>query len=204
MIKIGSKKKRIKIKDIHDLTKLLRNIEGYISDKELFTLFDYSRNLSLDAPIIEIGSYKGKSTLALAIGAMQGKGNRVYAIDPHEDFIGINGGKYGSNDLESKLKAITKYGLGQRIYPICLNSEQVASVWNKEIALLWIDGDHSQKAVESDYLGFYKWVQKDGFVVFHDCNMETVASVILNFVEPDEDLILSCDLGNMKIYQKCN
>jgi len=33
--------------------------------------------------ILEIGSFKGKSTISLALGSMAVNGEKVYAVDPH-------------------------------------------------------------------------------------------------------------------------
>jgi cephalosporin hydroxylase len=42
---------------------------------------------------------------------------------------------------------------------------------NKTIDFLFIDGDHSYKAVKSDFENYSKFVRKGGIVAFHDINL---------------------------------
>ena len=155
----------------------LKTITGQINPKELFVLYNYAAALHNGSTIVEIGSYKGKSTVALGLAAKQ-NGSRVYCIDPHENFKGIAGGVFGPADLKDKLAAINKFDLGDIIFPVCLSSVEVAKIWQKPIDLLWIDGDHSYETVSSDFLYFSRFVNQDGIIIFHDSQMDGVAKVI--------------------------
>src|SRR5947209_5516480 len=70
-----------------DLTGWLRPEEGEL----LFRAAALVRG----SAIVEIGSAAGKSTVALSKGAAHGHGVPVFAIEPHEEFIGLYGGQYG-------------------------------------------------------------------------------------------------------------
>jgi len=62
-------------------------MEGFLSQSEGRFLYNTARGLPSGAKIVEIGSYKGKSTSLLGL-ALQDAGNttaRIYAIDP---FVG--------------------------------------------------------------------------------------------------------------------
>ena len=48
--------------------------------------------------IVEIGSYRGRSAIALAAGSSRGSGVPVYAIEPHAEFDGVLGGRFGPRD----------------------------------------------------------------------------------------------------------
>lgn len=47
------------------------------------TLFEFARNCALPNVIVEIGSWKCRSTICLALGSKAGPGKTVFAIDPH-------------------------------------------------------------------------------------------------------------------------
>ena len=51
-----------------------------------------------DGVIVEIGSYRGRSTIALAMGSCRGAATTVYAIEPHEEFTGMLGAHFGPDD----------------------------------------------------------------------------------------------------------
>src|SRR4051812_35292618 len=60
---------------------LIDSVEGLlVSPLQEFWLFKTARSLPRQAVIVEIGSFKGRSTVTLAL-ACRGTGRRVYAID---------------------------------------------------------------------------------------------------------------------------
>jgi predicted O-methyltransferase YrrM len=58
------------------------DVEGWLSDRQGRALFDAAAKATGGGAIVEIGSWKGRSTTWLASGARLA-GQRVYAIDPH-------------------------------------------------------------------------------------------------------------------------
>lgn len=56
---------------------------GMLSDSEVDFLYRLGRLNHCRGAIVEIGSFKGKSTIALARGAAAADRALVYAIDPH-------------------------------------------------------------------------------------------------------------------------
>src|SRR5437868_8006845 len=66
-----------------------------ISAEELLFLEGLAREVQPPECIVEVGSYRGRSTAALAAGSRAGGGAAVYAIEPHEQFTGVLGGQFG-------------------------------------------------------------------------------------------------------------
>lgn len=119
-----------------------------------------------DQAIVEIGSYRGKSTCFLAAGAARGGGARVYAIDIWD---------FGRDKLLNKkgvyqefVEQVASVGLADRITPVKGDSVSVARVWNRPIGLLWIDGCHQYEAVLADYEAWSDYVVPGGWIAFHD------------------------------------
>lgn len=46
--------------------------------------------------------------------------------------------------------------------------DELASVWNKPIDILHIDGDHSYEAVKNDFMTWCKFIKDDGVILMHD------------------------------------
>ena len=68
-------------------TKIIADgIVGFLEDGEGALLFELARDVNRGV-IVEVGSFRGKSTVYLARGALAGSRAHVYAIDPQ---IGIN------------------------------------------------------------------------------------------------------------------
>src|SRR2546423_15512590 len=69
-----------------------------ISAEELLFLEGLAREVQPPECIVEVGSYRGRSTAALAAGSRAGGGAAVYAIEPHEQFTGVLGGQFGPEE----------------------------------------------------------------------------------------------------------
>ncbi|WP_342439238.1 class I SAM-dependent methyltransferase [Paenibacillus sp. FSL L8-0436] len=143
----------------------VRGTEGFLMELEMLALLHLPLLVDhLPGEIVEIGSFKGKSTVALSLGSqyLTAKKRLVYAIDPfthpalpvnyEEDFI-INLRKAG---MESYVNAIKKPS--QSAYDDCPPS----------ISVLFIDGDHSYEGVVHDIIHYASRVVNGGIIAFHD------------------------------------
>jgi predicted O-methyltransferase YrrM len=125
-----------------------------------------------EGAIVEIGSYRGRSTLALAFGSSRGAAATVYAIEPHAHFTGVLGGRYGPDDREIFERNVARSGLSPLIRLISETSRSAAKKWNSEIGLLWIDGDHRYEAVKEDFELWSPFVHSRGRIAFDDSTVE--------------------------------
>src|SRR5688500_7156417 len=50
---------------------------------ELLALYELGRQAGADGAIVEIGTFQGSSTIALALGTRAGNNVRIYSIDPY-------------------------------------------------------------------------------------------------------------------------
>jgi predicted O-methyltransferase YrrM len=138
-------------------------VEGWLSDAQGRALFDAAATATGAGVIVEIGSWKGRSTTWLASGARLA-GQRVYAIDPHR----------GSREdpavdtLEEFLGNLARNGLADVVEPMIMTSEEAAARIAGPIELLFIDGDHSYEAVRRDAELWLPRMMDGGTVMFHD------------------------------------
>lgn len=58
-------------------------VEGHLRDEKGLLLYHLARQCSGRGVLVEIGSFKGKSTTWLAQGSQDGAAVPIYAIDPH-------------------------------------------------------------------------------------------------------------------------
>jgi hypothetical protein len=113
--------------------------------------------------IVEIGCYKGGTTRALS------KYNKIIAIDP---FIGFYAKEDSSakeiGEERSKVVSIFKKNIaGRDVTWIEKKSEEALKNWTTKIDGIFIDGEHTYKALEKD-VGWIKHVRSGGFIAFHD------------------------------------
>jgi predicted O-methyltransferase YrrM len=153
-------------------------IEGMISDEELLFLERLARAVVPPSCIVEVGSYRGRSTAALAAGSRGGGGAPVYAIEPHERFTGVLGGQFGPEDRKHFFQNMLRAGATDEVRLVNLSSEIVAPGWRMPIGLLWIDGDHAYEGVRRDFEVWEPHLADGAPVAFHDSNAEGVARLL--------------------------
>jgi len=159
---------------IRSRIKPYKDIEGWLSEREAMTLYRYASLLPDGSTVVEIGSWKGKSTFCLARGLRNGK---VVAIDPF-DASGDTGSseayhkQKGSEPLLSQfrrkmeeLQVLDKITIRQGFSPQFVGQ-------CPRIDLLFIDGDHSKEACLFDFENYSPAVRQGGYLAFHDFDAE--------------------------------
>ena len=66
---------------VRDLRASLRGVEGWLSDREAQFLALLAACPTCDGEILEIGSYRGRSTIALVKGAALAGGATIHTVD---------------------------------------------------------------------------------------------------------------------------
>jgi predicted O-methyltransferase YrrM len=136
---------------------LIAHVPGWLTDEEGEALYELAKQCTGRGVIVEIGSWKGKSTICLGLGSRAGSSVRIYAIDPHADY------RFG--DFKQN---VDRAGIGDLVTPIASLSQPAADEFHEPIELLFVDGSHEEALVAED---FDKWVPKvvdGGWVAFHD------------------------------------
>lgn len=136
-----------------------------VADAEL--LFALAHDCA-EGCIVEVGSYRGRSTVALALGTQAGANRPVYAIDPHEEFVGALGGRFGPEDRAAFYRHMLATGAYQTVRLVNLSSRIVAPQWELPVGLLWIDGDHRYEGVRSDFDLWMPHLTQHAVVAFDD------------------------------------
>jgi predicted O-methyltransferase YrrM len=136
---------------------LIAEVPGWLTDEEGEALYELARACTGGGVIVEIGSWKGKSTICLGRGSLAGASVPIYAVDPHADY------RFG--DFKAN---VDRAGITDLVKPIASLSQPAAAEFHEPIELLFVDGSHEYDLVLED---FEKWVPKvveGGWVVFHD------------------------------------
>ncbi len=159
--------------------RLALGVEGWMKEEELRALIRLAAEVPAGASIVEIGSYRGRSTIALAAGASSGGQNRVYSFDPHLDFDGVRGGAFGPGDQAALYRNLADAGVGEQVFSVSLDSRIVAPSWPaRDVGLLLVDGDHRKESVRADVLAWLPHLREDAVMAFDDVDLDDVAEVI--------------------------
>ena len=146
-------------------------VEGHITARQCATLFYFAYDQSCSGCVVEIGSFKGKSTVWMAQALKQrAKQERVTAIDPH-----INTGddevvpRYTEeSSYDAFVRNVSGNGLDNWVQTVKATSETAAKDWNQQIRTLFIDGSHRYEDVILDLRLWEPWVNVGGVIILHD------------------------------------
>lgn len=144
--------------DIESVKEIAGKVDGWLwSDKEGEFLYNAAKMCSGKGVIVEIGSWKGKSTIWLGKGSKAGNDVRIYAVDPHT-----------RGSLEKFRENIKMADINDVVIPMVKTSEDAVKGWDKPVELLWIDGDHRYHMVKLDFKLWFSHLIEGGLIVFHD------------------------------------
>jgi MMP 1-O-methyltransferase len=152
---------------------------GFMPANEGLALYRAAREVSHLGPVLEVGSYCGRSTIFLAAGVRDAGGSVVYSIDHHRGSEEHQPGEEyhderlvdaaGNVDTLGAFRAtIARAGLEDTVVPIVGSSTVVAKGWSTPLGLVFIDGGHSAEAATSDYESWAPHVRAGGSLAIHD------------------------------------
>jgi predicted O-methyltransferase YrrM len=151
---------------------LLETVEGHTTLRQCASLFylAYTRTKTAGR-IVEIGSFKGKSTCWMAKALQLADANeKIAAVDPHINVRNhhIVPAYQEDSSFDTFLNNLKKCGLYQYVEPIKQKSEYAAKSWHQPIKLLFIDGSHVYEDVMLDLKLWEPWLVQGGIIAMHD------------------------------------
>lgn len=150
------------------LATLTATVEGWLTVEEGELLYRLARACTGRGVIVEIGSFKGKSTIWLAKGAQAGKSVRVYAIDPHTGSAEHRQDAQPVWTYEEFLQSLHRAQVEHLVTPLVCTSEEAAERFELPVELLFIDGDHRYEMVRQDFDLWFPKLVESGWLLMHD------------------------------------
>ncbi len=144
-------------------------IEGHLTEKEIRFLCLLAAVPTTRGEVLEIGSFKGKSTVILAASARVAGDDRIVAVDPLTSPAvtdpSLKGADSGLEEFRSNLR---EHGVESIVEFHQLLSHELGRSWDRAIRLLWIDGDHTYAGAKTDFDTFSPFLSPGAIVAFHD------------------------------------
>jgi predicted O-methyltransferase YrrM len=134
---------------------------------------------TLGLPLLEVGTYCGRSTILLADAARQA-GVSALTVDHHRGSEEQQPGwdyhdpetvdpVVGRMDtLPTFRRTLHAAGLEDHVIALVSRSPQVAAVWGGPLGLVFIDGGHTDEHATADYEGWAPHVAEGGLLLIHD------------------------------------
>lgn len=146
-------------------------IEGQLTPREIRFLALLAAVPSAPGDVLEIGSFKGKSTVVLAQAARLAGTTKIVAVDPLTSPAitdpSLGGKASGREDFRANLQ---RAGVAAAVEFHQMFSTTLADQWPRErkLRLLWIDGDHTYPGTHADFARFSPHLADGAIIAFHD------------------------------------
>ncbi|MGW0363273.1 class I SAM-dependent methyltransferase [Streptomyces sp. NPDC002990] len=133
----------------------------------------------LGLPLLEVGTYCGRSTILLADAAREA-GVSAITVDHHRGSEEQQPGweyhdpavvdpEIGLMDtLPTFRRTLHRAGLEDHVIAIVGRSPRVAAAWGGPLGLVFIDGGHTDEHATGDYEGWVPHLAQGGTLVIHD------------------------------------
>jgi predicted O-methyltransferase YrrM len=146
---------------------------------EGLALYEAAASLTVEGPLLEIGSYCGKSSIYLGAAASE-RGTVLFALDHHRgseenqpgwewhepDLVDPAVGLLDT--LPSFRRTLRDAGLEGSVVAVVGDSPTVGRWWTIPLAMLFIDGGHGSDPAHRDYELWTPHVTEGGLLAIHD------------------------------------
>jgi predicted O-methyltransferase YrrM len=156
-----------------------RAATGFMPEAEGLALYAAGREAARKGPLLEIGTYCGKSAIYLGAAAREGK-TVVFTIDHHrgseenqagwehhdERLVDVRTGRMDT--LPRFRRTIEDAEMEDVVIAVIGSSPIVAAHWATPLGLVFVDGGHALAAARADYEAWARHVVPGGLLAFHD------------------------------------
>ncbi|MFG2309735.1 class I SAM-dependent methyltransferase [Streptomyces sp. NPDC048566] len=154
--------------------------KGFMPTDEGLALYEAAAEAGrLGLPLLEVGTYCGRSTVLLA-DAARAAGVTAITVDHHrgseEQQPGWDYHDPATVDPEIGLmdtlpafrRTLHRAGLEEHVVALVGRSPQIAAFWGSPLGLVFVDGGHTDEHANADYEGWAPHVADGGLLVVHD------------------------------------
>lgn len=157
----------------------IETVKGFLDPQEGTALYEHALSVAQLGPILEVGSYCGKSTVYLG-AACKLQSSLLYAVDHHrgseEHQLGeayhdpelYDHGCQRVDSLPIFRTTLMRANLEDVVVPIVAPSTLAARFWTTPLSMVFIDGGHSMSAALDDYRSWAGHIVRGGLLAIHD------------------------------------
>lgn len=164
---------------IPDLPGDIDSIKGFLAPQEGEALYRHALQACRLGPVLEVGSYCGKSSIYLGLACRE-SGSCLFALDHHRgseehqrgelfhDPELYDAGLAQVDSFREFRRNVDRCGLGEVVIAVVSHSEAVARHWRTALGMVFIDGGHSLDAALADYRCWTAHLLQGGILAIHD------------------------------------
>jgi MMP 1-O-methyltransferase len=162
-----------------DRLEVARRAPGFMPDDEGLALHTAALDASAVGPLLEIGSWCGKSAVYLG-DAAERAGTVLFCVDhhrgseenqptwEHHDPALVDARTGRINTLPRFRRTIEDAGLEGTVIAVVGESTLVAAHWQTPLGMVFIDGGHGEVPAHADYDAWAPKLAQGGLLAIHD------------------------------------
>ncbi|MHB0889152.1 class I SAM-dependent methyltransferase [Acidithiobacillus sp.] len=151
-----------------DIRASLQQVEATIMQREVPFLALLAAYPASPGRVLEIGAFKGASTIVLSRAARAAGDDCIWTVDPFTSPSETDPDLAGGSGYPEFLSNLEKAGEEPFVRVFQGFSRDLAKQWNQPIRLLWIDGDHTYRGTKQDFDLFSPFLADGAIIAFHD------------------------------------
>ena len=151
-----------------DIRASLQQVEATILQREVPFLALLAAYPTSPGCVLEIGAFKGASTVVLSRAARAAGDECIWTVDPFTSPCETDPDLAGGSGYPEFLSNLEKTGEEPFVRAFQGFSRDLAKQWNQPIRLLWIDGDHTYRGTKQDFDLFSPFLSDGAIIAFHD------------------------------------
>lgn len=181
-----------------------KKVLGMMSKEELYALYIFSLLNHAPGHVVEIGSWAGLSTIALAKGTQSCHlAKKVIAIDHFQGNIEHQPILRGRTTYEMFKRNTEVMGVSKQIEVLHMYSEQAIDYFQGDISLLLIDSEHTYDNVTRDLALYTPRVTKEGYVLLHDyTTISPTTKAIDDWLASQRSFRVVCIIKDLLVVQR--
>ena len=198
-----------------EILEVAQAAKGFMPDDEGLLLHRRALERLPHGPVLEVGTYCGKSAVYLGAAARE-VGGTVFTVYHHRGSEENQAGwEYHDTSLVDPevgrldtlphfRRTVARAGLEEQVVAIVGRSTAVSALWRTPLSLLFVDGGHTDEHAGNDYEGWGRWVTRGGLMVIHDVFPDPADGgqapyrIYLRALD-SEDFVETGSLGSMRV-----
>ena len=135
----------------------IRGVSGWLTEREIRFLATAAACPTAEGSILEIGAYKGKSTIVIAETSREVPNQHFETVDPFP------------NGIQAECMAnLERAGVLNRVRVNAMTSSKFIQTWDRPVRMLFHDGSNETDVVAADIAALTPYFVDGAILAFHD------------------------------------
>ena len=175
---------------------------GWFTDSDIKTYQDLIKKIPNGGKMLELGTWKGRSLCSVA-DLIKEKNIEVWALDSFEGTTSEGDAHKEAKEIDLKQELtnnLTEFGIIDQVHIVKgMTDDMVGSFEDNQFDMIFVDADHTCKAVYHDLLNYYPKLKEGGTMSGHDWSWSSVRMALKYSMAPAAN-----DSSNMWWFTKFN